>query len=214
MSMDVSGVNSQYGQYYTSTAASSTKAAEKATTEQNKSGATVEISGSGMKAYEDSKSDGTVTAKTDQYATAKKSESDRAAIVKQLQADQEQRDASMMNMVKQMLGQQTAAATGSDSIWKFLASGNFTVDAQTKLEAQEAISENGYYGVKQTSQRLFEFAQALAGDDVDKMKEMQAAIEKGYKQATSAWGKDLPSICQETMDAVNGMFDDYYASKN
>lgn len=214
MSMDVSGVNSQYGQYYTGTASSSTKAAEKATTEQNKSGATVEISGSGMKAYENSKSEGSVTAKTDKYATAKKSESDRAAIVKQMQAEQEQRNASMMNMVKKMLGHQTAAATGSDSIWRFLASGDFTVDAQTKLDAQEAISEDGYYGVKQTSQRLFDFAQALAGDDVDKMKEMQAAIEKGYKQATGAWGKDLPTICQETMDAVNGMFDDYYASKN
>ena len=130
-----------------------------------------------------------------------------------MQADQEQRNASMMNMVKQMLGHQTSAATGDNSIWRVLASGNFTVDAQTKLDAQQAISEDGYYGVKQTSQRLFEFAQALAGDDVDKMKEMQAAIEKGYKQATGAWGKDLPSICQETMDAVNGMFEDYYASK-
>lgn len=214
MSMDVSGVNSQYGQYYTGVAANNnTRAAEKAASEQDKKGATVEISGSGMKAYENSKSDGTVTAKTDKYATAKKSEKDRAAIVKQMQADQEQRNATMMNMVKKMLGQQTSAATGDNSIWKFLADGNFTVDAQTKLEAQQSISEDGYYGVKQTSQRLFEFAQALAGDDVDKMKEMQAAIEKGYKQATGAWGKDLPSICQETMDAVNGMFDDYYASK-
>lgn len=214
MSMDVSGVNSQYGQYYTGTTGNNnTRAAEKAASEQDKKGATVEISGSGMKAYENSKSDGTVTAKTDKYATAKKSEKDRAAIVKQMQAEQEKRNATMMNMVKKMLGQQTSAATGDNSIWKFLADGNFTVDAKTKLEAQQSISEDGYYGVKQTSQRLFEFAQALAGDDVDKMKEMQAAIEKGYKQATGAWGKDLPSICQETMDAVNGMFDDYYASK-
>lgn len=214
MSMDVSGVNSQYGQYYTNTAANSTKAAEKTTTGQGGKGATVEISGSGMKAYENSKSEGSVTAKTDKYAIAKKSESDRSAIVKQMQADQEQRNASMMNMVQQMLGHQTSYATGDNSIWRVLAGGNFTVDAQTKLDAQQAISEDGYYGVKQTSQRLFDFAQALAGDDVDKMKEMQAAIEKGFKQATGAWGRDLPSICQDTMDAVNGMFDDYYATKN
>ena len=50
-------------------------------------------------------------------------------------------------------------------------------------------SEDGYWGVKQTSQRLFDFASALAGDDVDKMKEMQAAMEKGYKMATKAWGR-------------------------
>ncbi len=214
MSMDVSGVNSQYGQYYTGTTSNNTKAAEKAATDQNKKGATVEISGSGMKAYQDSKTEGSVTAKTDKYATAKKSESDRAAIVKKLQADQEQRSASLINMVQKALGHQTSYATGDNSIWKFLAGGNFTVDAQTKLDAQEAISEDGYYGVKKTSERLFEFAQALAGDDEEKMKDMQKAIEKGYKQAAGAWGKELPSICQETMDAVNGMFDDYYASKN
>lgn len=214
MSMDVSGVNSQYGQYYTGAANNTTKAAEKAAAGQDKKGATVEISGSGMKAYENSRKEGTVTEKTDKYATAKKSESDRAAIVKQLQADQEQRSASMINMVQKLLGHQTSYATGDNSIWKFLAGGNFTVDAQTKLDAQEAISEDGYYGVKKTSERLFEFAQALAGDDEDKMREMQKAIEKGYKQATGAWGKELPSICQETMDAVNGMFDDYYATKN
>ena len=88
-----------------------------------------------------------------------------------------------------------------------------TVDAETKAKAQEDISEDGYYGVKQTSQRLFDFACALAGDDVDKMKEMQAAIEKGYKKAEKTWGKELPEICQQTLDATNKMFDDYYASK-
>ena len=104
-------------------------------------------------------------------------------------------------------------ATSDDSMWKFLAKGNYTVDAQTKLQAQQDISEDGYYGIKQTSERLFDFASALAGDDVDKMKEMQAAMEKGFKQATKAWGKDLPDICQKTLDAANKKFEEYYASK-
>ena len=46
------------------------------------------------------------------------------------------------------------------------------------------------------------------------MKEMQAAMEKGFKQATKAWGQDLPSISQDTLSAANKLFDDYYASKN
>ena len=46
---------------------------------------------------------------------------------------------------------------------------------------------------------MFDFASALAGDDVDKMKEMQAAMEKGFKQATKAWGQDLPDISQKTL---------------
>lgn len=93
------------------------------------------------------------------------------------------------------------------------ASGDYTVDAATKAQAQKDISEDGYWGVKQTSHRLFDFACALAGDDVDKMKEMQAAVEKGFKQATGAWGRELPSICKDTFDATNKLFDDYYASK-
>lgn len=39
----------------------------------------------------------------------------------------------------------------------FLASGNFTVDAATKAQAQADIAEDGYWGVSQTSQRLFDF---------------------------------------------------------
>ena len=89
-----------------------------------------------------------------------------------------------------------------------------TVDEETVKKAQEDIAEDGYWGVKQTSQRLFDFASALAGDDVDKMKEMQKAMEKGFKLATGAWGKKLPSICSETMDAANKLFEDYFASKS
>ena len=95
----------------------------------------------------------------------------------------------------------------------FFAKRNKETDAATKAQAQKDISEDGYWGVKQTSQRLFDFACALAGDDVDKMKEMQAAVEKGFKQATGAWGRELPSICKDTFDATNKLFDDYYASK-
>ena len=67
--------------------------------------------------------------------------------------------------------------------------------------------------MKQTSQRLFDFASALAGDDVEKMKEMQKAMEKGFKLATKAWGKELPSISNDTLSAANQLFDDYYKSK-
>lgn len=43
---------------------------------------------------------------------------------------------------------------------------------------------------------------------------MQSAMMKGYKQAQGAWGTELPSISQETVDAANKLFDDYYASKS
>lgn len=145
----------------------------------------------------------------------KKSSTDRAAIVEQLKAAEEQRRNQLMSIVQKTLQGQAGAygkATG-DNIWQQLSSGNVKVDAATRAQAQKDISEDGYYGVKQTSQRLFDFASALAGDDVDKMKEMQKAMEKGFKQATKTWGKELPSICKETINAANKLFEDYYKSK-
>ena len=135
-----------------------------------------------------------------------------------MKADTQSRQQQLISIVQKMMTGQAATAsvangTNSDDIWKFLAKGDFTVDAATKAQAQKDISEDGYYGIKQTSERLFDFASALAGDDVEKMKKMQTAMQKGFKQATGAWGKDLPDICQKTLDAANQKFEDYYKSK-
>ena len=93
------------------------------------------------------------------------------------------------------------------------ADGKVTVDAAAKAKAQEDISEDGYWGVKQTSERLFDFASALAGDNVEMMEKMQKAMDKGFGQATKTWGKELPSISKDTYDAANKLFEEYYASK-
>ncbi len=140
------------------------------------------------------------------------SASDRAALVENLKADMENQMSRFTSMMMQMFQKQglTAATAQGDGLWKFIASGNYTVDAATKADAQQAISEEGFWGVKQTSQRIFDFAQALAGDDMDKMREMQEAVEKGFKAASVAWGGEMPSITGETHEAVNKLFDKYY----
>lgn len=159
------------------------------------------------------------TSKKATYSINRMSAEDRAALVSRLKADQENRQNQLVQIVQQMMTKQAATfgqANGfmDDDVWKFLASGKYTVDEAAKAQAQADIAEDGYWGVKQTSQRLFDFASALAGDDVDKMKEMQAAMEKGYKQATQAWGKELPDISKDTLNAANKLFEEYYASKN
>lgn len=149
------------------------------------------------------------------YSINKMNANDRAAIADQLKADARQREQQLVSIVNKTISDQATAfgkATGDD-FWAKLSGGNFTVSAADKAQAQKDIAEDGYFGVKQTSQRLFDFASALAGDDVEKMKEMQAAMEKGYKLATKAWGNELPGICKETIDAANKLFDEYYKSK-
>ena len=144
----------------------------------------------------------------------KMSDSERAALVENLKADLDNQMTRFTNMMVQMFQKQsiTAYSTTEDGFWKFIASGNYEVDEQTRAEAEEAISEDGYWGVKQTSQRIFDFAHAVAGDDVDKMKEMQDAVEKGFKEAGLAWGGDLPEISGQTHAAVTNLFDEFYAA--
>lgn len=144
----------------------------------------------------------------------KMSDADRSALVQSLKDNLDSQMSNFTNMMMKTFQKQgiTAASLQGDNFWKFMASGNYTVDAKTKADAQAAISEDGYWGVKQTSQRIFDFAAAVAGDDPETMKKMQAAVEKGFKEAGVAWGGDLPSICGDTHAAVTKLFDDYYAS--
>ena len=125
----------------------------------------------------------------------------------QLQADQEARMAQLQSIVFRTINKQTQTYGQANDIWSILSSGNFTVDAATKAQAQADIAEDGYWGVEATSNRIIDFAVALCGDDPDKLEEMKAAFEKGYKQAEKTWGGELPSICQRTYDAVFEKFD-------
>ena len=98
-----------------------------------------------------------------------KSASSNKALVAKLKADAENRVSQMRSLVADMLSKQGVAIKTADDMWKALASGNFTVDAATAKEAQDAISEDGYWGVNQTSQRIFDFAVALSGGDSEQM---------------------------------------------
>ena len=118
----------------------------------------------------------------------------------------------MTDLVHKMMSQQGVAIGKSDDMWRFLASGKFTVDAATKAQAQKDIADDGYWGVSQTSQRIFDMAKALTGGDAGKMEEMRKAFEKGFKMATGTWGKKLPDISQRTYDATQKLFDDYAES--
>lgn len=136
------------------------------------------------------------------------------ALVEQLKADQDANKQRLMDMVHDTLSGQFSAfkaANGDDedSIWRFLASGKFTVSAAAKEEAQKAISEDGFYGVKNTSDRILEMAKALTGGDPGKIEEMRDAFKKGFDQATKSWGQALPEISSKTYDAVMEGFDNW-----
>lgn len=123
-------------------------------------------------------------------------------LVAKMQADAEARTAQLKSLVEKILLQQ---ADKSQSIFDFLGS---EYSAEDIAQAKEDVSEDGYYGVKQTSQRILDFAVALVGDDPEKLEKMRSAFEKGYEMAKKTWGGELPEICQQTYDAVLKGFDD------
>ena len=149
--------------------------------------------------------------KQDPAASTKKIYKQDTALVNKLKADAEARTAQLRSLVEKiMLGQGNAIGT-ADDIWSFLRTGNFTVDAATKAQAQADIAADGYWGVTQTSDRIVDFAKALCGGDPDKIEEMREAFEKGFKQAQETWGGELPEISQKTYDAVMEKFDTWAA---
>ena len=141
---------------------------------------------------------------------------DNKSIVAQLKADAEARANSLISLVEKMLTKQSgtfnlANANNKDSIWNQIRQGNFTADAQTIAQAKEDISEDGYWGVKQTSQRLIDFAKAISGDDASKIDMLTDAIKKGFEKAEKLWGDKLPDISQKTYDAVMKGMEDWKA---
>ena len=124
--------------------------------------------------------------------------SDYSAAIKKMKLEQASKNQQLEQLVTQMLGKQAGKFTSLADMFK-----NMEVDEETRAQAEKDISEDGYWGVEQTSDRLVDMAKALSGGDPTKADELMSAIQKGYDQATKAWGDKLPDICQKTIDAAN-----------
>lgn len=133
------------------------------------------------------------------------------AMIEKLKADADAKTAQLQSLVeKLMLGQGNSYATATD-MWALLKNGELPVDPATRAQAQADISEDGYWGVTQTSDRILDFAKALSGGDSSKLEELRSAFEKGYKQAEKTWGGELPEISKQTYEATMKKFDAWAA---
>ena len=190
--MDMNAINSEtstFNSYQTSQASKkvSETADKTTTTDKTETGVVYEKSSQTDK--------NTVTKKTDYK------------MVEKLKADAKQRTSQLRSLVEKMMTKQGTAIANADSMWSFLAEGNFTVDEETQKQAQADIAEDGYWGVEQTSDRILDFAKALSGNDPEKADLLIDAFKKGFDDATKSWGKDLPDISKRTYDAVLEKFD-------
>lgn len=148
---------------------------------------------------------------TTQTSTKKNAKVDSETIAK-LKADADQRLSQLKGIVEQLITKQ-GKTSETVSIWsqfrQGVLDGTITVDEATAKQAQEDISEDGYWGVKQTSERILDFAKALTGSDSSKVEDIRTAIEKGFSEAAKLWGDELPEISQKTHDAVMKGLDEW-----
>ena len=134
--------------------------------------------------------------------------------IAQLKAEVDRRTESLRSLVEQLLLKQGYKFKETNDIYKLLREGKVEVDPETAAKAQEEISEDGFWGVKQTSERIFSFAIALTGGDPSKAQAMKEAVIEGYKQAEKIWGGELPEISKRTYEETLKKFDEWINGAN
>ena len=155
--------------------------------------------------YEKKSADKTATnnSKNKNYVTLSK---ENQNIITQLKADAEQRTSQLRSLVESMILKQNktfqVGTLTDEKMYEMLRKGQLEVSPEVRAQAQKDIAEDGYWGIEQTSERLFSFAKAISGGDISKAETLIEAMEKGFKQATKSWGDDLPEICQKTLESA------------
>lgn len=74
-------------------------------------------------------------------------------------------------------------------------------------EAKELVSDEGFFGVSKTSERVSSFVINLAGDDVEGLQEARKGIVQGFEEAEKMWGGELPEISYETQEKTLDIID-------
>lgn len=77
----------------------------------------------------------------------------------------------------------------------------------TKEEATDLVGENGFFGIKQTSDRVSGFAIGIAGDNLDNLAKVREGIVKGFEEAEKMFGGQLPEISYKTQERTLALID-------
>lgn len=131
------------------------------------------------------------------------------AEINKMKAEVDQKTQALRDMVERLITKQ--GYTVKD-VLKAKEEGKeikITNDPEIQAQAQSEISDDGFWGVKQTAGRIIDYAKQLSGGDPAKAKLMRDAIEEGFKSAEKAFGGELPEISKQTYDAVMKGLDEW-----
>ena len=72
----------------------------------------------------------------------------------------------------------------------------------SKEEAAKLVSEDGFFGIEKTSQRIADFVIKGAGDSAERFRQGREGVLQGYAMAEEMWGGELPEISQKTLQSA------------
>ena len=78
----------------------------------------------------------------------------------------------------------------------------------TPDEAKELISDDGFFGVTQTSDRVANFVFSFAGDDLELLQKGREGIVQGFEEAKKMFGGELPEISYKTQERTLALIDE------
>jgi len=108
----------------------------------------------------------------------------------------------VLNMLKEQ-GIDTRIATGQKGAQEI------DISLLSQEEAQALIADDGYFGVDQTSERIVNFAIAMAGGDPSRLAAIKEGVTKGFNEALDSFGGWLPEISYNTYNAVMEKLDSW-----
>ena len=115
---------------------------------------------------------------------------------------------AIRKLVTSMIGKGDASGQG---FWAVRARSQFKLSEADRAAAQEMISEDGFFGVKQTTDRIMSFAKALVGENASpkQIENMRAAVQQGFDEVAKMFGgfDKLPQVSKDTYAAIMEAFD-------
>jgi len=149
-------------------------------------------------------------APVDSYTPTVKGAADPATI-QSLWAETNHMGDAVRKLIASALGVNDANGQG---FWA-LRSGNFKLSEADRAQAQQLISEDGFFGVKQTTDRIMNFARAMVGEGASdaQIETMRKAVQKGFDEVARMFGgfDKLPDVTKQTHTAIMKEFDDWKA---
>ncbi|MAD42591.1 MAG: hypothetical protein CL623_09395 [Arcobacter sp.] len=70
----------------------------------------------------------------------------------------------------------------------------------TQGEAQDLVSEGGFFGIDETSARVTSFVLNMTGDNLEALQQSREGLVEGFEQAQKLFGGELPDISVKTQE--------------